>query len=289
MKRYTVNVLCGLVFMSTYSVALCAADMFGNPTTIGTPGQFEIQIGGGKIKKLDLDGKKSTATMQIGTVTGSQSMPAFSGELSENQAFIGVSYALNPRSQLFANLGNGKDSGQQSGSRAIGIKISTPEETSKIRMGLMLRAQQVTIDIDGPFSLNSPFIVSDGINNYYLNTSVLNGTEQLKYTRMEAFFGVSENTGIFRPYGGLCLTRITGTDTISLDDTVSVNSTPVGGGAVTTTTQRVMYNNKSDLSGSGYLSGVLGLSINPDSDLGMTVEIQTGIQQAIMLSGNIRF
>lgn len=278
-----------------YVVALCssiaplsgyASGMFGNPTVIGTPGSFDVQIGGGQMSKLDLDGKKTTGSVQIGAVSGTAEIPAWTGRLEEDQMFFGVSYAMNPNSQLFVNLGSGKDSGQQSTSRAIGVRLSPDAKGSNIKAGLVLRAQQVTVDIDGPFY---QFIsVSDGINNSSAS-QLLNGSEQLKFSRLDAFFGLSTSTGTVRPYGGLCLSRISGTDTTSMNDTALITSYPVGGGLSTTSDQQVSFNSKADLSENKNFSGVLGASINPDGNYGLTIEFQTGVQQSIMMSGNVRF
>jgi hypothetical protein len=153
-------------------------------------------------------------------------------------------------------------------------------------MGLLLRAQQVTVDMDGPFAYYPGF--SDGTNTYTPDAPI-NGSEQLKYTRLDAFLGASSGTGVFRPYGGLVLSRISGTDTLSLDDNVSVTSWPNAGGTGTTSVQHVIINNKADISASRYFSAILGFSINPDNQLGMTTEFQIGVQKSIMLAGNIRF
>jgi hypothetical protein len=200
---------------------------------------------------------------------------------------VGASYALNAQSQIFVNLGNGKDSGQKSNSRTIGIKIAPEVPPTEIKMGLVLRAQQVTVDIDGPF-VYFP-VLSDGTNQYFHNAPSINGSEQLKYTRLDAFFGASSSTGVFRPYGGLGLSRISGTDTLALNDNVSVTAFSIGGGTGTTSEQHVTINNNSDISASRYFSAIFGFSINPDSQLGMTTEFQIGVQKSIMLAGNIRF
>ena len=283
-------ILCGLVVMSTCSVASHAADLFGNPTLIGTPGMAEIQIGGGKTSKFELESSKTVGTTQIGAFSESHAVSAYSGTLEEDQVVVGLAYSLSPRTQLFANMGTGKDSGQKSSSHGIGVKISPQTEAPEVRMGLMLRAQQVKMDIDGPFDLSYPYSsVNDGTNTHYWFGTLTNGTEQIKYTRMDAFFGASTSTGIIRPYGGLCLTHISGTDTIAINDTITVSTYPNAGGPGSSSTQTVSFNAKSDISGNKYFTGVLGFSINPDSDLGMTAELQIGVQKSIMLAGSIRF
>lgn len=269
--------------------AISHADILGNPTLIGEPGKLEIQIGGGK-DELTLDSTKSTGRLQIGATSEYKSLPASTGTFKEDQVFIKIAYPLNTRTQLFADLGTGKDSGQKSSHQGIGVKFS-PDDISEIKMGLILRVQQVKIDIDGPFALYSPYNqVSDGttITSTGWGTP-LNGSEQIKYTRFDAFFGASRNTGIIRPYGGLCLTRSSGTDTIAIDDMTTTLSYPVAGGVVTNSTRRVSFNARSDISSKKYFSGVLGLSINPQGSLGMTAEFQRGVQDSFMLSGNVRF
>lgn len=290
MKFDKQKMLCGFVFMITCPTASYATGMFGNPTVVGTTGKVEILVGGGKSSQFDLDSKKTTAVLQIGNMSGSYALPASSDTLKEDQVFIGMSYTLDARSQLFASLGTGKDSGQHSSSRTIGVKISPEAEATEIRMGLMLRAQQVNTDIEGPFSLSTPYNqLNDGTNTSYF-FGPINGTEQIKYTRMDTFFGASRNTGVIRPYGGLCLTYISGTDTVALDDMVTVWSYPNAGGPNTSSTQHVSFNAKSDIAGRNYFSTVLGLSINPsNSNIGMTAEFQSGVQKAFMLSGNIKF
>ncbi|MBI3481114.1 MAG: hypothetical protein HY016_12295 [Nitrosomonadales bacterium] len=291
MMGYAKNkLLCSLILISTCPAASLAADMFGNPTQIGTPGKFEIQIGGGVSSNIALDSNKSTGTLQIGTVSGSQSMPPFSDTLlKEDNVFIGLSYSFNARSQLFAHLGTGKNTRQQSSRSTIGVKILPGMQASELKMGLMLRAQQVTTNSDGLFFLPYPYArVTDGVNNIYV-TDVINGTEQIKYTRIDAFFGASASTGVVRPYGGLCLSRISGTDTVALDGMTTVWSNPIAGGMTTYSTQHVTFNAQSDITGRRYFNGVLGLSFNPDDDLGMTAELQVGVQQSFMLAGNIRF
>ena len=283
-------ILCGMVVMSTYSAASYAADMFGNPTLIGAPGKIEIQIGGGKTSKFELESSRTTGITQIGTFSESHAVPAFSGTLEEDQVFVGLAYSPSARTQLFANLGTGKDSGQKSSSHGIGVKISPQTEAPEVRMGLMLRAQQVKVDFEGPFVLSYPHNqVNDGIETHYWVGTPTNGTEQIKYTRLDAFFGASTSTGVIRPYGGLGLTHISGTDTVAINDTITVYSYPNAGGPAIPSTQNVSFNAKSDISGSEYFTGVLGLSINPDSDLGMNVEIQEGVQRSFFLSGSIRF
>ena len=280
------KIFCTLVITSIYP-AFSHADILGNPTLIGEPGKLEIQIGGGK-NKLALDSTKSTGRMQIGATSENKSLPASTETFKEDQVFIKIAYPLNTRTQLFADLGTGKDSGQKSSHQGIGVKFS-PDDISEVKMGLILRAQQVSIDIDGPFALYSPYNqVSDGTTVTFVGAP-LNGTEQIKYTRLDAFFGASRNRGVIRPYGGFCLTRISGNDTIAIDDMTTTYSYPVGGGPVTSSTQRVSFNARSDISAKKYFTGVLGLSINPEGNLGLTAEFQRGVQDSFMLSGNVKF
>jgi len=280
--KKSLNVLL-LLFFSTTSFA---ADMLGNPAYIGIPGQIAIEIGGGKSSDFSVDIEKSTSTVTIGNLSQTGVEPAGLGKNSEDQVFIGASYAVNTAMQIFANFGNGKETGLQSNSRALGFKISPGVDSSDVRMGLILRAQQVNIDVDGPFLFSSS--IDDGTNTHQVAGPV-NGSEQVKYTRFDAFFGASRNTGVFRPYGGLCLTKVSGTDTVALNDTTTIFNYPSGGGTVTVTNERVTYNSKADISGSKYFTGVLGFSIHPGNNLGLTAEIQAGLQRAYMLSGNMEF
>jgi len=282
-RKKSLNILL-LLCVSTTSFA---ADMLGNPAYIGVPGQFAIEIGGGKSSDFSVDIEKSTSTVTIGNLSQTGAEPAGFGKNSEDQVFIGASYAINATTQIFANFGNGKETGQQSSSRTLGFKISPEVDSSDVRMGLILRAQQVDIDVDGPFSFTAS--INDGTNIHQTFGAVINGTEQVEYTRFDAFFGASRNTGVFRPYGGLCLTKVSGTDTIALSDITTVTSFPVSGGAVTQTNERVTYNTKADISGSKYFTGVLGFSLHPGNNLGLTAEIQAGLQRALMLSGNMGF
>jgi hypothetical protein len=285
-KKY---VLCGLITFSTCPVASYAAGMFGNPAEIGKSGQIEIQFGGGNISEFGLDIDKTTGTTQISNLTINQSVPAMTGKLKEDQVFIGMSYTTNSHSQLFANLGTGKDTGQKTSSYAIGFKISPETESSTVKVGLMVRAQQVKTDIDGRYSISPPYNgINDGVNiNSFAGP--INGTEQITYMRYDMFFGASRNSGVFRPYGGLGFTHIAGTYSLALDDTVPVYALPVGGGAITTTTQHVAFNAKSNISGSRYFTAVLGLSLNLDNEFGMTAELQSGVQTVFMLSGSVKF
>jgi len=277
--------LFGLLLVSVTQV-LFAADMLGNPILIGNPGSFDIQIGGGKSSDLKLDIKQSTGTFKVGTASGSFTTPTATGKLKEEQVFIRLAYTLNLRSQVFGQFGSGTATGQKSSSRSIGIKIVPTLGESDVKMGLLLRAQQVTVDMDGPFAVWD-MNFSDSINRYII--SELNGTEQIKLSRLDAFLGASSSTGIVRPYGGLLLSRISGTDTLSLNDTVSVSSCPLGGGGCSPSTEIVSVYNKADFSGSRNISGVLGLNINPDSAIGLTAELQLGVQRSVMLAGSIRF
>jgi hypothetical protein len=280
-------VFCFVATSLGYQVSTYASDMFGNPTVIGPQGKLELQIGGGKSKELALDVSKSVTTVQIGSSTSiSQAESAASGNLEEDQVFVTGAYAVNAQMQIFANVGSGKGGGQKSTSRGIGFKLVPESASSAVKMGLILRAQQITADFEGPFNYWMP--IFDSVNNYYLNAPV-NGTEQLKFTRLDAFFGASTSTGLFRPYMGVALSRISGSDTLALDDTVSVNAWPISGGSQTTSTQHVVIHNKADLSASRYFTGVFGFSINPDEQLGMTAEFQIGVQKSITLAGNIRF
>jgi|GEM_PF-4670277 len=237
---------------------------------------------------LDLDSKQSVAAVDFGLASGTDSIPAGTWTLDgEDQLYIGLAYAPNSISQIFVNLGSGKDAGQKSTSHAIGIKFSPAPMESAINMGLMLRATQSTIDIDGLFWLHD-ISISDAVNSYSVNAYV-NGSEELKLTRLDAFIGASSRTGVIRYYGGLCLSRIAGSDKIVLDDTATVFSYPLAGGSGSSSTEDVTLAAKSDISGSHYIGGVLGLSINPDSGMGMTFEIQEGIQRSVMLAGVLSF
>ena len=257
-------IITGVLAVSAWPVVSCAAGMLGDPTAIGAPGKFEIQVGGGKVSDLKLDFNQTTAAIQIGSVSQSGSYPPASGSFSEDQAFVGLNYALNSRAQLFANIGTGNDSGSKSSSRAIGVKFSPSAESSGLRTGLMLRVQQVKSDSNGLSAIPQPFdVVNDGTNVYAV-TGLLHGTDHLKYTRMDALFGVSKSTGIYRPYGGLCVTRISGTNEFTLDDTADVQSYPVAGGPVSYSTPRVIFNVNTDISASRYVSAVLGLDVIPD-------------------------
>lgn len=289
MKLNMLAKFCGILTLYLLPTSLYAADMFGNPTVIGSPGSFDIQIGGGGSSDLALDVKAATATFGVGTSSGTVSYSAGTGTLKEDQAFVGIAYTPNLRSQLFVNIGTGTASGQRSSIRAIGAKILPQLADSDVKMGLVLRAQQATVDIDGPFIF--PSGATDGTNYYYPNTpyAAINGTEQLKLTRLDVFFGASASSGVFRPYGGVSLSRINGTDTLNMSETVSVSADPVGGGAGSTSVQPVSLHAKSDVTGSRYFTGIVGLSINPDSALGLTAEIQYGVQRSIAFAGNMRF
>ena len=282
------KLLSGIVTVFLIPATSFAVDMLGNPTQIGLPGTFDIQIGGGRMTNLDFDVTKTIATFQVGTASGTYLYQPSTGKVEEDQAFIGLSYVLNSRSLIFVNLGSGKSTSQSSNSRAIGFKLSPQLEESYFKMGLVLRAQQVAIDIDGLFV---PPPLNDGTNAYALNTlyGAINGNEQIKYTRLDAFFGASIGTGAIRPYGGVCLSRLSGSDTLSLNETVSVNTSPIGGGTPTTSTQSVSLQAKGDISGSRYFTGVLGLSFNPDNFMGLTTEIQMGVQNTIAIAGNYKF
>ncbi len=278
------------------SAAAHAEYMLGNPAVIGTPGQFEILVGGGQSEKLNLDSKATTATLSFGTVSGPSPVIAKTPEIGDDQVFIGASYVLNKRAQFFASIGSGKKTGWQSTSRSrsIGVKISPDTGDSFMRMGLILRAQQVSMDV-GSIRWNGFGPLSDGINNFnYTSSSLvplppLTRNEQFKYTRYDVFFGASTSTGIIRPYGGLCLTSISGTDSISVSGQGNIHITPVGGGAGTYSILPVMFNSKSDISASKNITGVLGISFNPDSELSMTAEYQSGLQDSIAISGSIKF
>ena len=152
-------------------------------------------------------------------------------------------------------------------------------------MGLLVRAQLVKKDIEGVYASST---ISDGINTYYVCCSK-NATEQISYSRYDIFFGASRNTGIFRPYGGLGLTQLVGTYSFSYDETISVSSNPVGGGAVTYTNSPVTINSKGNISGTRIFTGVLGLSMSPDDVLGMTIELQYGVENAILMAGSVKF
>jgi hypothetical protein len=97
MKLQGTKVFPSIFFLvSIYSASAYAADLLGNPTVIGAPGKFELQIGGGKSSDLAMDLKKSVSYIQIGTLaSGTQSIPEASGTLKEDQVFIGASYTLN--------------------------------------------------------------------------------------------------------------------------------------------------------------------------------------------------
>jgi len=263
-----------------------AADILGNPTLTGNPGRFEFQVGGGRSSQFDLDTKQSIAILQYGSVSGTDTIPAGTGTFSEDQAYIGLSYATNTISQIFVNIGSGKDTSQQSSNYAIGIKFSPPPRESAINMGLILRATHTTVDLDVGYYIGS-LSISDGTNKYIASSA--RGSEKLEFTRLDAFVGASSRTGAIRYYGGICLSRITGSDTLALDDTSTVFAYPIGGGAGSSSTQQVTLDARSDLSGSHYIGGVLGLSINPDSGMGMTVELQEGIQRSVMLAGILSF
>lgn len=79
-----------------------------------------------------------------------------------------MSYTLSSSKLIFINSGTGKDSGQQSTSRAIGVTISPNHGKSSIKMGLTLRATQTTIDIDGSFWGDGNIGFNDGVNKYII-------------------------------------------------------------------------------------------------------------------------
>lgn len=266
------KLLYGLMAIPACADISYAAEMLGNPTDIGTPGQFELLVGGGKTSDLSLAAGKSTGILHIGSASATFILPASAGNFNDEQIFFGLSYALNAKTQLFANFGSGNNSEQSTKTNTVGLKLSPQTGESETKMGIMLRAQQVTMDIEGPFFVSSYNSINDGtnVNRFW---SALNGTEQIKYIRMDAFIGASRNTGTFRPYGGFCLTRISGTDTISLNDTVNVSSYPSAGGTLTSSMQQVSFNAKSNISGNKNFTAVFGLGINPNNDIGIVTEL----------------
>lgn len=281
------KLLCGLLAIPACADITYAAEMLGNPTDIGTPGQLELLVGGGRTTDLSLAAGKSTGNLHIGSASATFTLPASAGNFNDEQIFFGLSYAFNAKTQLFANFGSGKNSEQSTRTNTVGLKLSPQTETAETRIGVVLRAQQVALDIVGPFFVSHNSI-NDGTNTSFFGTA-LNGTEQIKYTRMDAFIGAGRNVGTFRPYGGFCLTRISGTDTISLNDTVNVSSFPNAGGTVSNTMQQVSFDAKSNISGNKNFTAVFGLNINPNNDIGIVAELQFGVQRSVSMTGNIKF
>lgn len=91
-----------IILLAACPIASYAADMLGNPTFIGTPGQVAIEIGGGKSSNFSVDIEKTTATVTMGNLSGVELEPAIVGTNSEDQVFIGATYAINTKTQLFA-------------------------------------------------------------------------------------------------------------------------------------------------------------------------------------------
>jgi len=214
----------------------------------------------------------------------------FKFEPAEDQTFARVSYTVTPNVQLSAFLGSGKDTGQKSNSYGIGLKVLPGQEAGDIKMGVMVRAQRVKIDTQGPFTLNAPYnAVTDGVNNTWFYGAPVNGTETTQYMQYDIFLGASTSTGTVRPYGGVALTKISGTDTALFSGSVPTMTCPVAGGVCTNATQNATFSSKMNISGNKMFSAVLGLDINPESALGMTLEGRVGTQSLLTLAGHLRF
>jgi hypothetical protein len=265
-----------------------SADQFGNPTTIGQPGSVQVMIGGGQRSALDITSDATTVVTTIGGVSNSNLAPVSTTSYKENVATAGVSYAINPRAQIFANLASGTDTAQKSNSYALGFKFVPAQDTGPVKMGLMVRAQRVKIDVTGPFAISAPY---NSVNNG-TNTSAfmsLDGTDSLRYNRFDLFLGASATTEVLRPYGGFALTRISGTENVSLAGTPSVTTCPNAGGTCTVSTQAASINSSGNISGAKQFSLVAGLELNPDSALGMTLEARFGVEQMVSLTGHLSF
>ncbi|MBI5006268.1 MAG: hypothetical protein HZB95_03985 [Nitrosomonadales bacterium] len=289
------QILSGLILAVLCSFSH-ASDMFGNPSQIGNPGTIGLQFGGGTTD-LYMNASDMVATTTVGNIATTRTVSTLSLTDKEDVMFAGVSFAPNSQTELSVTLGSGRNTGQKTNSRSIGMKLSPGNETSKTRLGLMLRAQRVKTEISGDFYLAAPYnSVNDGINVYTINfpiggatLSPLHGSEKLEYSRLDAFLGIGGNTGSFRPYGGFALTRISGTDSIALSGNTSVSSWPVGGGAITTSNQNVTFSSTSSISNSKIFSIVVGFSAVVSDNANISMEYKSGAQESLMLSGDISF
>ncbi len=265
------------------------ADQLGNPTRVGQPGSLEVSVGGGKSSNLSLDFDSTTATTTVGNLTNVNAVQAGSSTFREDKVFAGIAYTVNPRLQVSGNLGSGKDTGQKSNTFGIGVKSVPAQENTDIKFGLMLRAQRVKVDTQGPFTLTLPYAnATDGVNNNLIQTP-LNGTETLKYNQYDIFLGASTSSGAVRPYGGFALTKISGSDNLALGGSATIATCPVAGGACTTSVQNASFNSRTNVSGTKMFSVILGLDFNPDSAIGMTLEARLVSQRMVTLAGNFRF
>ena len=166
----------------------------------------------------------------------------------------------------------------------MGLRIS-PKQQGKVKIGFQLQVQRSESEYSGQYQW---FNFSDATDNYYIN-GPLGGTEKLSLTRIDAFFGASRATGVLRPYGGFYLSNISGSNEFSAVGSSSVWVYPKSGGMGINSTESVSIDYKTDVDAVDMFGGVVGLSINPDANLGMNIEAQYGIQTAIFFSGSIRF
>lgn len=272
-----------------FSAAPAFADQFGNPTVVGQPGSVEVSIGGGRASSFTLDSDRTTAVTTVGNISNTNPVPPGSTTYKEDQVFGRVSYTINSQVQVSALFGSGKDTAQKSSSFGLGLKLLPGQSNGDVKMGMMLRAQRVRMEVQGPWTLSPPYSnVSDGVSTSSVR-GTLDGTDSLQYMQYDMFLGVSTATGMIRPYGGFALTKITGTDTTAFSGNPTTWTCSAATGLCNIGTTAATLNSKANISGNRLFSGIVGLDINPESALGLTIEGRWGTQKLMTVAGNMRF
>lgn len=272
-----------------------AQGLLGNPGFIeGGSAKFRLEVGGGTVLKQKIKYKETTipfnTTSQNFLITGEEG----TDEIEKEQFFLSGFIGLGSMGDFFANVGmlkikNDAFDGDQNLSWGAGLRISPPQD-GWVRFGLIVQvAHEKSTDDNVTLQFSSFDTEPTNPTTITSIRATAKGKSEIEITRYDIFLGFSAQNLPILPYGGLLVTVLDGTDTITSNGQAFIDRFPRSGGLVTTTTENFSTSFENDLEEESMVGGVLGFVFNPSGKSGVTLEGQFGSNSAVMLAVFMRF
>lgn len=237
------------------------------------PTPMTVQSSGGQTLTFDLAPQQQELQSIQMYLTGSMRL----GQTVELSAIVGQTKIREPLNADYALLGG------------AGLRISPPQ-TGMFKMGLLLQAS---------FSSGKGTAVKESISSnshtasgdYVIFGASGTGQEKMSLERYDALlgFGVDRIPHV-RPYAGLLMSRIQGTDEVTFQGAGGVCVIPSGGSSCTfQSVTQTQFSVKRDIEERNSVGGIVGIILNPADNVNIILEGQFATSYSFSLSTVMSF
>jgi hypothetical protein len=286
-----ITCLLPLILMLIGPPEIQAAGIFGNPAALrGKFGSFEFSLGGGETFSQSVLFDRSSVPITTPSLNFMVDNPESKENLKTEEVYLKGVFGLNGMADLFAQVGQIKiksdeATGNYGTSWGGGFRVS-PVQKGSIKVGMIAQvSHEESQDDNASFNFTGSDVDPSG-PNIITEFGTGKGKDKLTTTRYDLFLGFSvEEIPVFRPYSGILLTKISGTeDVVSSGQSAVYSCLRTGGGCIPGTLTTYTTSFSRGYSSDQLLGLVLGFNLSSNDFTSVNLETRIGSQNSIMLS-----